>query len=182
MTPGSDQPVSRTPKCLKDNKDHGDLLGSFSLFLWMVQEQLFKACSTESSWREDKTGKKITAQLWTLTCYMRYAQSPVLPQSQPSVLPGKASVRTGVPKTGMTQSYQFPQKIQVVNLILVFLSHTWTNRSMNQEEHPQSMNIYGWRRHQCFSITSDTNMMKTWRMVAEAETKVSPFPSFPTKQ
>lgn len=44
------------------------------------------------------------------------------------------------------------------------------------------MNIHSWTKHQHFSDTNDKNMMTTLRMSAEAETKVSPFPSFPTKQ
>lgn len=65
---------------------------------------------------------------------MGYAQGPVPPQSQPSILPSKALLKTWLPKTRSTQWYQFPQKIHVRDLILVFLLLTQTDRSTNQEK------------------------------------------------
>lgn len=154
MTPGRDQPVSGAPKRPKDSKGQVLFL-LFSLSLDGVRITISKHTILKVGGGKIKTGRKITAQLWMLTRYMRYAQSPVPPQPQPSILPSKAPLKTWVPETGITQCYRFPQKIQVVSLTLVFLSHTWTNRNTNLDKPPQTMNIHGWRRHKCFSITND---------------------------
>lgn len=137
VIPGSNQSFSGAPKCLKGNKGHILFLFLF-LSLNYVRTTISKHAILKVSGGKIKTGREITAQLGTSTCSMRYAQSPVPPQP---ILQSKAPLKIWEPQTGPTPCYQFPQKIRVVTLILVFFSHSWTDRSTDQEN--QSMNIHG---------------------------------------
>lgn len=81
-----------------------------------------------------------------------------------------------MPKTGITQCYQFPQKIQVTNLILVFLPHTQTNRRV-----PLNQYIFMAEDNTHVSLLpmiQTCNIIKPQWMASEAEAKVSPFLSY----
>lgn len=57
--------------------------------------------------------------------------------------------------------------------MLVFLSHSWTDKKHRSGE---SVNAYSWlNEHQHILVNNDKNRMKTLRMSAETETEVSPF-------
>lgn len=149
IIPGSNQTFSGAPKCLKHNKGH-ILFIFFSLSLDYVRPTISKHAILKVSGGKIKTGREITAQLRTLTSCMRYAQSPVPPQP---ILQSKAPLKIWEHQTGPTPCYQISskKKIWVVSLILIFLSHSWTDRSTDQEN--QSMNIHGLMNTNIYVLT-----------------------------
>lgn len=97
VTRGIKQSFSGAPRSLKSNKDHILSFFFFPFSLDYVRTSISKHAILKVSGGKIKTGREITAPLWTLACYARYAQSPVPPHPIPQ---SKVPLKISEPQTG----------------------------------------------------------------------------------
>lgn len=127
--------------------------------------------------RKIKTGRKITAQLWMVTRYMRYTQSPVPPQPRSSILPNKAPLKIWMPQTGITFCHQFPQKSRwLIESWSSLHTHRQTQEQIRRNSHNQWI----------FIVEENTSvsllpMIHTQRKHEAQLQKLRPFHSSPAK-